>query len=136
MDEAHACGAAPLADRAAEELRATGARPRRRAISGRDALTASELRVATLAAAGRTNRQAAEELFVTLATIETHLSRTYRKLGIAGRAALAQALSAEPVRRRGLAKPAPEGWRPHVPARPGHSALARRDAPRSGSRSS
>ena len=46
MDEAHACGAAALAERARDELRATGARPRRLALSGADALTASERRVA------------------------------------------------------------------------------------------
>jgi len=92
MDEAHACGAAPLAELAAEELRASGARPRRRAISGRDALTPSELRVAALAAEGRTNREIAEELFVTLATVETHLGRSYRKLGISGRGELAATL--------------------------------------------
>ena len=93
MDEAHACGAEPLAERAAEELRASGARPRRRAVTGRDALTPSELRVARLAAGGHSNRQIAEELFVTMATVETHLSRCYRKLDLGGRAGLATALA-------------------------------------------
>jgi DNA-binding CsgD family transcriptional regulator len=93
MDGAHACGAAGLAARAAEELRALGARPRRHAVTGRDALTASERRVAALAAAGRTNREAAQELFVTVATVETHLRRAYRKLGIAGREELPAALA-------------------------------------------
>jgi DNA-binding CsgD family transcriptional regulator len=93
MDEAHACGAEPLAERAAEELRASGARPRRRAISGLDALTPSERRVAELAAAGRTNREIAQELFVTMATVETHLTRTYRKLEIEGRDGLSEALA-------------------------------------------
>jgi DNA-binding NarL/FixJ family response regulator len=92
MDEAHACGAEPLAERAADELRRTGARPRRRAISGVDALTPSERRVAEVAAAGRSNREIAEELFVTMATVETHLSRIYRKLDLAGRDGLAEAL--------------------------------------------
>ena len=82
---AHACGATPLAERAADELRASGARPRRRAITGMDALTPSEERVAWLAAAGRTNRDIAQELFITLATVETHLTRAYRKLGVPGR---------------------------------------------------
>ncbi len=77
---------------ATEELWASGARPRRRSLSGRDALTPSERRVAELAARGRTNREIAQELFVTMATVETHLSRTYRKLGVSGRAALAAAL--------------------------------------------
>jgi DNA-binding CsgD family transcriptional regulator len=93
MDEANACGAEPLAERAAEELRASGARPRRRAITGLDALTPSERRVADLAAAGRTNREIAQELFVTMATVETHLTRVYRKLDLEGRSGLADALA-------------------------------------------
>ncbi len=93
MDEAHACGAEPLATLAADELRASGARPRRRPISGRDALTPSEHRVCELAASGRTNREIAQELFVTLATVETHLMRAYRKLGVEGRDALGAALA-------------------------------------------
>lgn len=92
MDEAHACGAEPLAELAAAELRASGARPRRRAISGPEALSPSERRVAQLAAAGRTNREIAQELFVTMATVETHLGRAYRKLGIEGRSGLPDAL--------------------------------------------
>ena len=92
MDLAHACGAAGLAHHAAEELRALGSRPRRHAVTGRDALTASERRVAHLAARGLTNREIAQQLFVTMATVETHLGRTYRKLGVAGRTALPAAL--------------------------------------------
>ena len=93
MDEAHACGAEALGEQAAEELRASGARPRRRAVTGLDALTPSERRVAALASAGRTNREIAQELFVTMATVETHLSRVYRKLDLGGRAGLAEALA-------------------------------------------
>ncbi|MGD9572944.1 MAG: AAA family ATPase [Thermoleophilia bacterium] len=92
MDEAHACGAEPVAAFAAEESRASGARPRRHALSGVASLTPSERRVATLVAAGRSNREVAHELFVTLATVETHLTRVYRKLGIPGRSALAAAM--------------------------------------------
>jgi DNA-binding CsgD family transcriptional regulator len=92
LDEAHAIGATPLADRAAEELRASGARPRRRPVSGLDALTPSELRVARLAADGRSNREIAQDLFVTMATVETHLTRTYRKLDLDGREGLSAAL--------------------------------------------
>jgi DNA-binding CsgD family transcriptional regulator len=94
MDEAHTCGAEPLAERAADELRASGARPRRRAISGVDALTPSELRVAALAATGQTNRAIAQQLFVTQATVETHLTRVYRKLDLGGRGDLTGALVA------------------------------------------
>ena len=82
-----------LADRARTELYATGARPRREALAGIDALTASERRVADLAAAGRTNREIAQELFVTPKTVEVHLSSTYCKLGIDGRRELADALA-------------------------------------------
>jgi DNA-binding CsgD family transcriptional regulator len=94
MDEAHGCGAEPLAARAADELRASGARPRRLALSGVDALTPSELRVATLAASGQTNRAIAQQLFVTPATVERHLTHVYRKLELDGRAGLAEALMA------------------------------------------
>ena len=93
MDQAARCGAAALAERAAEELRATGARPRRHAVTGRDALTAGERRVAVLAAEGRSNREIAQELFITVATVETHLRRTYRKLGVEGRNSLPAALA-------------------------------------------
>jgi DNA-binding CsgD family transcriptional regulator len=81
------CGALKLAERAEEELRAAGARPRRRARSGTEALTASELRVAELAANGRTNTEIGQELFVSVKTVETHLSNAYRKLGLAGQGA-------------------------------------------------
>ena len=70
-----------------------GAKPRRDAITGRDALTASELRVARLAADGLTNREIAQSLFITTKTASTHLSHIYRKLGITRRDQLADALS-------------------------------------------
>jgi tetratricopeptide (TPR) repeat protein len=60
MDLAHRCGAQPLVDRAADELRAAGARPRRPARTGADALTAGERRVAELAATGISNKQIAQ----------------------------------------------------------------------------
>jgi DNA-binding CsgD family transcriptional regulator len=81
-----------LLDRAAAELRAAGARPRRRHLVGRDALTPSELRVASLAAGGRTNREVAQMLFVTPKAVEFHLANAYQKLGIASRQDLAVAL--------------------------------------------
>jgi DNA-binding CsgD family transcriptional regulator len=79
---AYACGATPLAERAREELLLTGARPRRDAQAGRDALTAAELRVARLAANGLTNREIAQQLFITIKTVEGHLARTFRKLDV------------------------------------------------------
>ena len=92
LDLAARCGARPVAARAREELRAAGARPRRPWRTGVDALTPSELRVARLAAEGRTNREIAYELYVTLKAVEGHLARAYAKLGIEGRSQLARAL--------------------------------------------
>lgn len=86
-------GAGPLADRALEELLGCGARPRRAALTGQAALTPAERRVADLAAAGHTNRQIAQALFVTAKTVETHLTHVYRKLQITDRTSLATALT-------------------------------------------
>jgi DNA-binding CsgD family transcriptional regulator len=63
-----------------------------------EALTPSELRVARLAAEGRSNREIAHELYVTLKTIEGHLGRAYAKLGIEGRVQLREALDVEKTR--------------------------------------
>lgn len=87
------CGAIPLAERAHEELLATGARPRRLARTGLDALTPSERRVARMASEGKTNREIAQALFVTPKTVEMHLSSVYRKLGIKARSQLPSALA-------------------------------------------
>lgn len=84
MELARACGADRLVAHALEELRAAGARPRRSATTGPGALTASELRVARLAAGGASNQDIARDLFVSPKTIETHLSHAYAKLGLAG----------------------------------------------------
>jgi len=84
LELAHRCGAEGTAALAVEELRAAGARPRRPERTGVEALTASEARVARLVAGGRTNADAAQELFVSLKTIETHLTRIYAKLGLSG----------------------------------------------------
>jgi len=92
------CGATPLAARANTELRATGARPRRIALSGVESLTPSELRIAQMAAEGPTNREIAQALFVTPKTVEIHLSSVYRKLGINSRSQLQEALP-KPSRR-------------------------------------
>jgi DNA-binding CsgD family transcriptional regulator len=92
------CGARRLAGRAREELKATGARPRRAWRTGVEALTPSELRIVRLAAEARTNREIAHELYVTLKTVEGHLSRAYSKLGIERRDQLAEALEGEKTR--------------------------------------
>jgi DNA-binding CsgD family transcriptional regulator len=93
LEIAHKCGATALTERAHAELVATGARPRRAVLSGLDALTASERRVAEMAAEGMTNREIAQALFVTEKTIEWHLGQAYRKLDIASRSELPRALS-------------------------------------------
>jgi DNA-binding CsgD family transcriptional regulator len=95
LDLAAGCGARPLADRARTELKAAGGRPRRERRSGVDALTPSELRVALLAAEGRTNREIAHGLYVTIKTVETHLAHAYAKLGITRRFDLPGALAGE-----------------------------------------
>lgn len=92
LDLAHRCGAEALARRARSELLTAGARPRRRVISGVDALTASERRIAEMAAGGSANREIAQALFVTERTVEGHLGNAYRKLDITSRAQLRGAL--------------------------------------------
>ncbi len=82
---ASGAGATALAERIRQELIVLGAKPRRGAAAQRSGLTAAELRVATLAARGATNRQIATELFVTAKTVEYHLTSVYRKLNIASR---------------------------------------------------
>ncbi|MBV9196943.1 MAG: hypothetical protein JO168_22635 [Solirubrobacterales bacterium] len=98
LELAARCGARRLAGRAREELKATGARPRRAWRTGVEALTPSELRVVRLAAEGATNREIAHQLYVTLKTVEGHLSRAYTKLEIPGREELPRVLEPEKTR--------------------------------------
>jgi DNA-binding CsgD family transcriptional regulator/sugar phosphate isomerase/epimerase len=93
LDLTHQMGARRIAARARSELIAAGAKPRRDAITGRDALTAGELRVARLAADGLTNREIAQALFITTMTAKAHLNHVYRKLGITSRRQLPDALT-------------------------------------------
>jgi DNA-binding CsgD family transcriptional regulator len=95
LDLALRCGAAPLAERARTELVIAGGRPRRPQLSGVEALTANERRVAAMAAGGRSNREIAQALYVSHKTVEKHLSAAYRKLGVGGREDLATALADE-----------------------------------------
>lgn len=82
-------GAKLWADRARTELsRVSGRRP-----EGQE-LTATERRIASLAAEGLTNKEVAAALFVSVHTVEAHLSHIYRKLGIRSRRELARALAA------------------------------------------
>jgi len=86
-------GAVPWAGKARSELRASGGAvpPARHAVS--HDLTAQELEVAMLVSRGSTNREAAAALFLSPKTVEAHLSRTYRKLGVRSRTELASAMA-------------------------------------------
>jgi DNA-binding CsgD family transcriptional regulator len=92
LDLAARCGARPLAARVRDELKATGARPRRAWRTGVEALTPSELRVVRLAVEGASNREIAQQLYVTIKTVEGHLARAYTRLGIQRRTELAPLL--------------------------------------------
>jgi DNA-binding CsgD family transcriptional regulator len=92
LDIAHHAGAKRLAAVARAALVAAGARPRRPAVRGADALTPSERRVAELAEQGLTNREIAQALFVSTKTVEFHLRNAYFKLRIRSRAELSNAL--------------------------------------------
>jgi DNA-binding CsgD family transcriptional regulator len=89
-------GAAPWAERARAELRATGERLRARE-PAREELTAQELRIALQATEGKTNRQIAATMFLSPKTVEFHLSRAYRKLGVSSRAELIRHFAAGPA---------------------------------------
>jgi DNA-binding CsgD family transcriptional regulator len=92
LELAHECHAGALEERALTELQRAGGRPRRIALSGRDALTPSERRIAELAAAGHPNREIAARLYLSVRTVEFHLSGAYRKLGVGSRRGLPAAL--------------------------------------------
>ena len=82
-----------MARQAETDLRATGAKPRRVRLTGLEALTASERRIAELAADGLTNREIAQTLFVTDRTVEGHLTNVFTKLGVRSRTSLPAALT-------------------------------------------
>jgi DNA-binding CsgD family transcriptional regulator len=86
-----AMGATLWTERAQSELDRIGGRRAR----DRDELTATEERVARLAAEGQRNREIAATLFITERTVEANLTRAYRKLGVRSRTELARQLSAE-----------------------------------------
>jgi DNA-binding CsgD family transcriptional regulator len=89
-----ALGARPWADRAAGELRATGLAATRSQGHGSTTLTAQEREIATLAAAGLTNKQIGQRLYLSHRTVADHLYQVFPKLGISTRAALRDALTA------------------------------------------
>ncbi len=92
------CGASALHAQALREQRKLGVRvavPSRRS-AGPHGLSSRELEVATLVAEGRTNQQIAENLFLSIRTVETHLSHIFAKLGVTSRVGVVSVLNQNP----------------------------------------
>lgn len=87
--------AAPWAARARNELQATGETVRRRSPEEEERLTPQELQVALLVAEGRPNRDIGHTLYLSTRTVEFHLSRVYRKLGLSSRGELIRSFATE-----------------------------------------
>ncbi|MFD3406579.1 AAA family ATPase [Kribbella sp. NPDC058693] len=85
--------AEPWVTRATNEIRATGRTVPAGPATDRPVLTAQEHEIAVLAAAGLTNKQIGEQLFLSHRTVSTHLYRIFPKLGVATRGALRDALA-------------------------------------------
>ena len=92
LEEFDRIGAASWADRAREELRASGETARPRDPSLIDRLTPRELEIAIQAADGLTNKEIGARLFLSPKTVELHLGRVYRKLGVRSRTELVRAI--------------------------------------------
>ena len=88
LETFRALGAAPWAERAEAELRATGETARRRDVSAAQQLTPQELQVAGLVTGGLTNKEIAAQLFLSPRTVDYHLRKVFTKLGITSRAEL------------------------------------------------
>lgn len=91
-----ALGRSEYAERARQELRASGETTRRRIPEAWAQLTPQELQIAQLAADGLTNREVGERLYLSHRTIGSHLYRLFPKLGITSRSQLAAALTTTP----------------------------------------
>jgi DNA-binding CsgD family transcriptional regulator len=87
-----AMGADAFAERAARELRATGERARPRRPGAAAVLTPQEEQIARLIAGHLTNREIAARLFISASTVEYHLRKIFRKLGVTSRTQLARTL--------------------------------------------
>jgi ATP/maltotriose-dependent transcriptional regulator MalT len=90
LADADRAGATLLAERARRELVATGLRPRRAQTEGVASLTPRQRQVCELAASGTANRAIAQQLFLSVKTVETHLAAAYEKLGVETREALVE----------------------------------------------
>jgi DNA-binding CsgD family transcriptional regulator len=87
-----ALGAGQYAERARQEIRASGETPRRRSHETRDQLTPQELQIAQLAAEGLSNREIGQRLYLSHRTVGSHLYRLFPKLGVSSRNQLRAAL--------------------------------------------
>jgi DNA-binding CsgD family transcriptional regulator len=85
-------GAVAWTNRANEELRASGARLRTADGEGGDFLTPREAQIAEQVAQGKSNREVAAALYLAPKTVEFHLTRIYRKLGVRSRSELVRKL--------------------------------------------
>ncbi|MEZ0072032.1 LuxR C-terminal-related transcriptional regulator [Planotetraspora sp. GP83] len=97
LDTFRSLGARPWVVRASTELRATGLSIGQGEATGMASLTPQQQEIAMLAAAGLTNKQIGERLFLSPRTVANHLYQLFPKLGVASRAALRDALTTAPV---------------------------------------
>jgi DNA-binding CsgD family transcriptional regulator len=114
-DEFDAVGAKTWAEQARQQLRASGEKSRRRTPERRDDLTPQEMQIARMAAAGLTNREIGERLFLSHRTIGSHLYRIFPKLGINSRSDLRRALAITADPNATTSGPAPQGLRAGQP---------------------
>ncbi|MGZ5418298.1 MAG: LuxR C-terminal-related transcriptional regulator [Nocardioides sp.] len=97
LDLFEATGLDAFAERSRVELRATGERVRKKVIGDPEELTPREAQIATLVSEGEGNRQIAAQLFVSPSTVEYHLRKVFRKLGVTSRTQLAHHVSRQGI---------------------------------------